>query len=77
MQTVFQVDPFFDWKAYLVYGILSCLFATWIATTVTAQLIIQRQHNGKRPPTVPHCMPFLGRVMPFIRDPEGFIATWV
>lgn len=55
-----------DWKLLAAAAITSMLFITYVVTSLQSVLAMNSaKQDGKRPPTVPYWIPFLGNVIFF------------
>lgn len=67
-----------DWKLLAAAAITSMLFTTYAVTSLQSVLAMNsaKQH-GKRPPTVPYWIPFVGNVISFFWDGPRLAAKVV
>ncbi|MCJ1468018.1 hypothetical protein MMC07_006644 [Pseudocyphellaria aurata] len=67
-----------DWKLVLALAVISTLAGTYLVTSwrSVVALTSHKQH-GKRPPILPYWIPFVGSLIPYVRDTSRLAAKLV
>lgn len=67
-----QAIPWFDWKVVVgsLFVILPCL--TYLTTTASSISAMHSKEVGRTPPSVPYWFPYLGSLIPFLRNSAKF-----
>ncbi|MCJ1468680.1 hypothetical protein MMC07_007309 [Pseudocyphellaria aurata] len=67
-----------DWKLVLALAVISTLAGTYLITSLRSVVALtSHKQHGKRPPVLPYWIPFVGSVIPFVRDGPRLAAKLV
>lgn len=62
------------WQLSLGIALLSIAASTYLITTILFHRKCRDTQDGREPPTVPYCVPFIGNVFSFVADTRGFLS---
>ena len=67
-----------DWKLMAVLSITSLLVVTYVITWWQSTIAMRSyEKHGRRPPILPYWLPYLGHLVPFLRDGPRLAAELV
>ena len=62
-----------NWMSIVSILVIFLPGITYLISTLRALVSINQAGNGKKPPTIPYWIPYLGNLIPFVRDTAGFL----
>ncbi|MCJ1466439.1 hypothetical protein MMC07_005058 [Pseudocyphellaria aurata] len=67
-----------DWKLVLALAVISTLAGTYLVTSLRSVVALRNhKQHGKRPPILPYWIPFVGSLIPYLRDSPRLAAKLV
>lgn len=64
-----------NWMSIVSILVILLPGVTYLVSTALALWSINQAGNGKKPPTIPYWIPYLGNLIPFVRDTAGFLEN--
>ena len=69
-----ELDLQYDWGLVIGLAIVLTFLLTYTYTHLKSSMGLKSKKDGREPPIVPYWIPFLGNLIPFIRDPFTYCA---